>query len=110
MARDVEIKIDERQVRLIGGDPPTRKEIQRAGYQVAKYAATTGGAPRRTGRGANSIRGTVSTEDPTAADVSWSQKYYYMIFQEGGWRPGGKGTRVPGKFFLRRAFENYRHY
>ena len=110
MVQSVRFTPNRTAIRRLESDPPTKREIQRAGYQVAKWAATVGGPPRRTGRGANSIRGYVSTEDPTAADVSWSQKYYYMIFHEGGWRPRPGAARTPGRHFLRRAFENYKHY
>lgn len=109
MAGDTTVRMDPAQIRALEGDPPTRKEIQRAGYQLAKKAAT-GDAPRRTGRGANSIRGTVSAVDPNAADVSWGQRYYYMIFHEDGWSPNPGGPRLPGRHFLRRAFETYAHF
>lgn len=110
MAADVTVRMDPAQVRALEGDEPTRKEILRAGYQMAKKAATGGDAPRRTGRGANSIRGSVSAEDANAADVSWGQRYFYMVFHEDGWSPKPGGPRLPGRHFLRRAFETYAHF
>lgn len=107
MVSSVTVKIFEKEIKLIEGDEPTRREILRATYGIAKMAATQMGAPRRTGRGANSIRGKVSTEDKNAGDVSWSQKYYYMVFHHDGWAPRGQPRR-PGIKFLERAFEQYR--
>ena len=113
MAADVTVHLDPGQIRALEGDEPTRKEILRAGYQMAKKAAVGSGVPRRTGRMANSIRGSVSQQDPNAADVSWGQRYYYAVFHEDGWTPGGAGSgqsRKPGVHFLRRAFESYAHF
>lgn len=104
MSRDISIDLDPAQIRAIEADPPTRKEVLRAGYQMAKLAATSMAPPRRTGRMANSIRGAVSAEDPNAADVSWSNKYYYGIFHEDGF------LGRPGRHFLRRAYETYAHH
>ena len=110
MAADVRVRLDQGQIRRLEGDPPTRKEIMRAGYQLAKRAATTEGPPRASGKGANSIRGAVSNTVPNAADVAWSQKYYYMIFHHDGWSPKEGGPRRPGNPFLRRAYEAYAHF
>lgn len=104
---DVTVKVDPEQIKAIEGDPPTRKEVLRAGYGVAKQAATAEGAPRRSGRGANSIRASVSEEDPNAAAVSWGQRYYYMVFHHDGWSPKPGGPRRPPNPFLKRAFEKY---
>lgn len=108
MARQqVTVNLDPRQIERLKTDPPTQKEIRRAGYQLAKKAALQ--APRNTGRGANSIRGQVSAEDPTAADVAWGQRYYYMIFHEDGYQPSPTSPRRAGEHFLRNAFEHYIH-
>ena len=96
---DVTVKLDEAQIRAIEGDPETRAEVLRAADGMAELARQ--GAPRRTGRGAASIRGTVSADDPDAVDVSWSHQYEYMINHEFGFRDH------PGRHFLSRAFETY---
>lgn len=79
---------------------------RRAAYRVSKNAATMQGAPRRSGKGANSIRQGPDPDDATARTVSWGRRYYYMIFHHDGWTPGGKGSgnaRRPGVQFLTNA-------
>lgn len=90
------------EIKALESEPFTRKEIRRAGYQFAKAAAMK--APRATGRGANSIRGSVDPDDPNKAIVSWGKKYYYMIWAE----DGRKGH--PGQHMLRRTYESYVHH
>ena len=73
---------------------------QLGGNEVAADARRL--APRDTGKGAESIRAEVSsvTADKASVDVSWTERRFYMKFQE-------FGTRFhSAKPFLRPAFDS----
>lgn len=98
---DVRVVLDRAAIRAYERDPGTVREVLSAGLNMARLAAAM--APRDTGAGAGSIEPELSRKDPGAADVSWDNRYPYMIFHEDGTK------HVPARRFLRNAFEHYIH-
>jgi HK97 gp10 family phage protein len=100
MAADVTVNLDRAAIKALETDEFTVREILDAGQAFARRAAAD--APKRTGAGAGSIAPWPSAERG-AVDVSWSQEYPYMIFQEDG------TVHVPARHFLRNAYETFVH-
>ena len=64
-------------------DPAVARELLRDGWLVAEVAA--GLAPKRTGRGAASIRAELAKDvDEPEVRVSWDQSAFYLAFAEFG--------------------------
>jgi HK97 gp10 family phage protein len=76
--------------------PGARAMLEHVGELIASDAAA--GAPKRTGRGAESIRGdVVEAPDGLRVRVSWDRDHFYMSFAETG------TSREPARPFLRPA-------
>lgn len=101
MADNVTVRLDRAAIRALGTDPNMRRYILDAGRGFAQRAAAL--APKATGAGAASIRGDISAQDPSAADVSWDHDRFYMIFHEDGTR------HIAGRHFMRTTLESYIH-
>lgn len=97
----VVVKLVGRSILALAGDQPSQKYIFDAGVRMAIRAGAL--APKDTGRGAASIAPTPAWDDSTAVNVTWSNQYPYLIFQEDGTK------YVPARHFLRDAFESYIH-
>jgi HK97 gp10 family phage protein len=81
--------------------PAAQAYLQRLGDAIAADARE--GAPKRTGRGAESIHGEVSLDAQGArVRVSWDREHFYMSFAETG------TSHEAARPFLRPAAEKHR--
>jgi hypothetical protein len=101
MAEDVRVVLFPAEIARLATDPPVVRAVRRDAQQMARRAAVE--APKHTGRGAASIQADRDPDELGAYRVSWDQGAYYMVFVEEGHQS------YPGKAFLQRTFESYRH-
>jgi hypothetical protein len=97
----VRLRWDERAISALGAEPFTRVEILSAARNFA--AAERGLAPKRTGAGAGSIHGYISTQDePGSARVAWTRQRFYMWFVNAGTKRG-----IAAQQFVERTLAHY---
>jgi HK97 gp10 family phage protein len=100
MADDVRIVVHQQAIDALAKDPDMRIELLDASVPVVDTARHE--APKRTGRGAASIRAEAVLDGPEwTVRISWDRERFYMYFKE-------KGTRqLPARPFLVPALEGF---
>lgn len=97
---EVRVELNEAELAKVLWDPGFGDALLRTA-KATVVAAARDLAPRRTGEGADSIRGKLLTRDGYRVMVSWDKTHYYMQFQDLG------TIYIAGKHFLERAAEEF---